>query len=219
MKIDMIGCLHGAYPQTPGGDLLIITGDLTARDTLEEQIIFCDWILKQDYKKIIWISGNHDNKYLDLGGCYFFLSTDKRDKSHIKYLCDSGTEFEGLKIWGLPWSLNFPNINPKCTAFTCTEKEMEEHVAKIPLDTDIIISHSPPWGILDKTIRNKHVGSVELRNAVLNTKRFPNLKAVIFSHIHECGGRIFETPLTKFINCSIMNERYEAVNPVMSIEL
>lgn len=32
MIIDCIGCLHDHYPELEGGDLLIVTGDLTARD-------------------------------------------------------------------------------------------------------------------------------------------------------------------------------------------
>lgn len=61
MDITAISDLHGHYPELPGGDLLIVAGDLTSRDTQEQHLQFLSWIGKQDYKKKIWIAGNHDN--------------------------------------------------------------------------------------------------------------------------------------------------------------
>jgi len=40
MIIDCIGCMHGVYPKLDGGDLLIITGDITRRDDPREYIPF-----------------------------------------------------------------------------------------------------------------------------------------------------------------------------------
>lgn len=218
MKITCIGCTHGYFPDLDGGDLLIITGDLTARDTGSGRLMFLYWLSEQKYRKIIWIAGNHDNSLVDI------KFTKSREDS-AEYLCDSGTEFEGLKIWGLPWSLTFPNINPHCTAFTCTEAEMAEHVAKIPFDTDIIISHAPMYGIHDeisshlKTKNKIYTGSTSLRNRV--EEIMPKL--FVCSHIHENGGQYLllkgDGKNTHCINCSIMNEHYKPVNKPMSIEL
>ena len=62
MIVDCIGCLHGARPHLEGGDLLIVTGDLCARDEYDEYVAFFEWLKKQKYRKKIFISGNHDNK-------------------------------------------------------------------------------------------------------------------------------------------------------------
>ena len=61
MIIDCLADLHGHYPETEGGDLLIIAGDLTANDTLEQQLKFYIWLHRQKYKHYIFIAGNHDN--------------------------------------------------------------------------------------------------------------------------------------------------------------
>jgi len=207
MKIDCISDLHGYYPKLEGGDLLLVSGDLTSRDTQEQHLYFLSWLAKQDYKKKIWIAGNHDNflvgtKYIpikDLG---------------IEYLCDSGTEFEGLKIWGSPWSLWFSEINPKCTAFTGNEDDLEKSYQTIPNDIDILITHTPPYGILDKC-KNGHVGSESLRNQMFRIKP----KLLVFGHIHECGGTKIDLVSTICVNSSIVNENYEHVNEPIRVIL
>lgn len=215
MIIDCISDLHGEYPELEGGDLLIIAGDLTASDKPIQYECFFDWLGKQQYKKKIFISGNHDNQAMsqfDWG-------------ENVEYLYDSGTQFEGLKIWGSPWSLWFYGINPHCKAFTATDRQLNKEYELIPDDTGILITHSPPYGIFDKIQRNPwrhdldddlHVGSVSLRNHVMMRVK-PKLH--VFGHIHEGGGNILDTNVTKFINCSYMNEDYEPVNKPIRIIL
>jgi Icc-related predicted phosphoesterase len=223
MIIDCISDLHGCKPALHGGDLLIVAGDLTARDTLEEHLVFCDWILRQDYKKVVWISGNHDGRYAFLPMKGFFLSSDKRDKSHISYLCDSGTEFEGLKIWGSPWTKTFPGMNPHCKAFTFdTEKELSEKWMLIPTDTNILITHSPSFGNYD-WVKNldgsigPSVGSPLLWMWMLSM--VPNLKLHVTGHIHEAYGHSKHANGIHLVNASIMDERYNPVNKPIRIIL
>jgi Icc-related predicted phosphoesterase len=151
----------------------------------------------------------------------------------MEYLCDSGTEYEGLKMWGSPYTKKFTGQNPKAMAFCLdTEEELEEKWKLIPDDTDILITHGPPYGILDKVERDYtfpresisdelykyslHVGCPNLREHVIGRIK-PKLH--IFSHIHECGGKQLDAVTTRFINCSIMNEKYRPVNKPMRIEL
>lgn len=218
MIIDCISDLHGHYPELKGGDLLIVAGDLTSRDIGKEYEDFNTWLLCQEYKKKVVIPGNHDN---------FLIKKDIAELVCMgaEYLCDSGTEFEGLKIWGSPWSKRFKGMNSHCMAFTVdTEEEIQEKWKLIPDDINILVTHEPPFGILDG-IPNKydgtlfHVGSTSLRNHVLNSDRFKNLKLHVFGHIHENGGKTYETTLTKFVNASHVNERYKPVNKPVRIVL
>lgn len=213
MIIDCISDLHGYYPELEGGDLLIVAGDLTSKDSDNCWNNFYHWLHKQQeiYRKIILIAGNHDNNI-----CEQYLMIEL--KTH--YLRDSVTEFEGFKIWGSPWTKTFPGMNPKCKAFTVdTEEELEEKWRLIPEDVDILITHSPPFGIFDKSIRKENCGSKTLRNNILSSERFPKLKLHVFGHIHEEGGKTLDNSLCKFVNASCVNERYEPVNEPVRIIL
>lgn len=232
----------------PSGDLLIIAGDCTGSDKSIQWIHFFDWFKKQKYDKKILVAGNHDNFLFnsfpkskseadDLKEVRnFLLDLGETEEWDFDYLCDSSIEYEfnylklaegmdctyafnlkrKIKIHGTPHSLTFPKINPHCTAFTGTEEELQRKYDLIPDDVNILISHSPPYGILDETKRGEHVGSVSLRNKVLS---LPNLSNCFFGHIHEMGGKMFDSSSAKFYNCSIMNEEYEPVNKPTHIEI
>lgn len=226
MIIDAISDLHGYYPTLEGGDLLIIAGDLTARDELNELAFsFTNWLDKQPYKKKIIVAGNHDNILQNIEGNFWWeIAT---------YLCDSGTEFEGLKIWGSPWTKTFEGMNPRCKAFTLdTEEELAEKFQKIPLDTDILVTHGPPYGMQDIVRRRctldgsevslcEHKGSESLADRLEIVK--PRLH--VFGHIHEgYGMHEFEFSFSngkyvKSVNASYVNEHYEPFNNAIRIIL
>ena len=219
MIIDCISDLHGHYPALEGGDLLIVAGDLTAKDSYQEHCILSHWFDEQskNYKKIILIAGNHDKLLQDTG-----IGIDYE----AQYLCDSGTEFEGLKIWGSPWTLKFEGMNPHCMAFTVdTEEELAEKWALIPDDVDILVTHSPPFGIYDQIRRYLQdmpisVGSTSLMTWMKEKwKVFNSLKINIFGHIHEHGGKSGSLNMIQFINASHVNEDYEPVNKPVRVIL
>lgn len=209
MIIDCISDLHGFYPNLEGGDLLIVAGDLTARDFENEVALFDYWINEQDYKKKIVIAGNHDD----------VLYESRLKLQFCEYLCDSGTEFEGLKIWGTPWTKTFEGMNPHCKAFTSdTEEELAIKFSLIPEDIDILISHSPPYGFRDKTVDGHRVGSKSLQFQVLNCK---NLKLWVVGHIHEdygieLPGHLYDCTM---VNASHVNENYKPVNKPVRVIL
>jgi Icc-related predicted phosphoesterase len=221
--IDCIGCLHGARPKLEGGDILIITGDLTAMDTVIQHFDVLAWLQEQSYRKKILVSGNHD--------MFLEKNPDFYKDTNIDHLCDSGTEFEGIKIWGSPWTSSFKGINPHCTAYTVpmgshVEDRLMESWDKIPHNTDILVTHGPPSGILDTMPQRQYgfsfrVGSKSLY-AWLKFLGKPRLH--VFSHIHESYGKTENLPshgdkMMISVNCSIMNERYKPVNAPIRIIL
>ena len=219
MIIDCISDLHGEYPLLGGGDLLIIAGDLVGRSDVTAYTYFCNWLNAQNYRKKVVISGNHDT-WLEENPRFFDGQTG------IDYLCDSSTEFEGLKIYGSPWTHRFQGINPHCCAYAIRSNKLESNMESIPYDDiDILVTHTPPYMILDEVWRSQfdgsdfpeNTGSVSLRNRLLSP--CSKVKLHVFGHIHEHGGRFFNTGLMTFINASLMNEHYEFVNEPVRIEL
>jgi predicted phosphodiesterase len=212
MIVDCLSDLHGHLPKLAGGDLLIIAGDLTAHHTEREFMDLCRWIAKQKYRKKVLVAGNHDTM-LDAALpypalCALELACD--------YLLDSGTEFEGLKIWGSPWTLEFLGEHPDCKAFTCKDEEgLAKHFNRIPRDTNILITHSPPRSFLDRTLEGKHVGSRELKTALEGLK---GLKLHVFGHVHEAQGQEQAGGLT-LVNASLVNRELEMVNKPTTLEL
>jgi Icc-related predicted phosphoesterase len=216
VKVTVISDLHGDRPKLGGGDLLIVAGDLTARDTLPEYHDFNNWLGKQNYKKKIVIAGNHDNMLKTR-----LPPNDEFSKKLLcwgEYLCDSGTEFEGLKIWGTPWTRWFEGVNPDCIAFMLlTEFQLRDKFDLIPEDTDILISHGPCFQRLDKTLYGDHAGSTALRDRV-DFLRGKKLKYHFHGHIHEAYGKLEEGGLIT-MNVSRMDRSYRPVNSIVKIEI
>lgn len=222
ITVDCISDLHGHYPRLEGGDLLIIAGDLTRGDDEYEYVALGMWLHKQPYRKKILVAGNHDN-FLQASNC-------PNPIPGCDYLCDSGTEFEGLKIWGSPWTQIFAGVNRNCRAFMLdSEKALKWKWKLIPKDTDILITHSPPFGHGDKVHkykRDKRGNQILVTNeagsrslASITAKIRPKLH--VFGHVHEGYGHTWsdEEPRTGYINASHVTENYEPNNPPIRIVL
>lgn len=233
MIIDCTSDLHGNFPNLPGGDMLIMAGDYTANDSLKGWHQFFDWLDKQNYKKKVLVAGNHDNfckKWAQSDDSIFDVLAGNPTFS---YLCDSGIEIDGLKIWGSPWTLWFEGINPHCKAFTGSESDLEKKFDQIPDEIDILITHSPPYGIMDRVKKRNesgiwdpkvngyhHVGSKSLVDKVSRMQTPPKLW--VWGHIHEGYGKDMAISRGKpciMVNASHVNEDYNPVNKYIRIEL
>ncbi len=127
----------------------------------------------------------------------------------VQYLKDSGTLVNGIKIWGspvTPWLFNW--------AFNRMRGDnIGRHWDLIPEDTDILITHGPPFRTLDKNIEEIHIGCKDLFLRIQDVK--PKLH--IFGHVHESYGVVEKHGMT-FINASVLNEKYEIVNQPISFQ-
>lgn len=185
----------------PEADLLIHCGDWSGRGTIQELVKINKQLqfIKNKYKYgIIGIPGNHD---------WLFETNPtlaKEIMDNVKILIDEAIEIEGVKIYGSPWQPEF------CSwAFNLPRGErLEEVWSRIPEDTEILISHGPPMGILDLTPRGEHVGCLDLRNRIEELK---NVKYCLFGHIHKTYGTEIINNIT-YVNASICDETYYANN-------
>ena len=206
MKIVCISDTHGRHEDVilPDGDVLIHAGDVSSSGQTFQIEFFLKWFSNQPHKYKIFIAGNHD--------WYFEDDTTSHLKipSNIIYLNDSGCEIEGLKIWGSPIQPEFCNW-----AFNRERgKAIKKHWDLIPNDTDVLITHGPPYKIFDKVIRGGNVGCEELRKKVLEV----NPLIHVFGHIHE-GYGYYKDGVTTFVNASLLNHRYYLANAPVIVNL
>ncbi len=213
MKISAVSDIHGELPHIPSGDLLIVAGDLTATDKVSQYHVFFMWLDGLKFKKKIYIGGNHDRFLAQCANsrdCADIIYSPECEKQ--EYLWDSGTEYNGVKIWGMPWNIAFSGQNPLAAAFSINEEEMAEKCALIPDDTQILVTHSPPYGILDGSRNINRFGSRSLMKRIME---LPKLRYHFFGHIHEGYGynKVMRGDRSMhFFNCSHLDRYYEAMN-------
>ncbi len=195
--------LHHRIPSIPDADILIHAGDISKYGDESQVVDFLHWFSALPHKHKIFIAGNHD-----------FFFENKREvfirtviPDNVIYLNDSGCEINGIRIWGSPISPEFMNwaFNRK------RDTEIQQHWNKIPENTDILITHGPPAGILDTTTNFQKTGCEDLLNTVLKIRPAYH----IFGHIHEAHGIITQASTT-FVNAAILDEKYRIKNkPIM----
>lgn len=207
MKIVAIADTHGLHREMaplPAGDVLIHAGDFTHTGSLDEVDEFGQWFAAQPHEFKVLIAGNHDAS-LQLGSAH----AQQLLHAEIIYLEDRAVTIEGVKFYGSPWT---PTFN--LFFFMANHAEIKDHWAKIPDDTDVLITHGPPSGFLDVTMEGRHEGCPRLRKEVLERVR-PELH--VFGHIHEAYGveqasAFRERTQTVFVNASMLNRDYELTN-------
>jgi Icc-related predicted phosphoesterase len=64
---------------------------------------------------------------------------------------------------------------------------MSDIYEPIPQDTEILLTHTPPYRTLDKTRKGKHAGCKTLAARLRNLS---NLELHVFGHIHEAHGAL-----------------------------
>lgn len=205
LKIVCISDTHTRHTPVPDGDILIHAGDATFRGTEKEIFDFSGWYSSLPHHYKIFVAGNHD---------IMFETNNIKARSllhpSIIYLQDSGVILNGIKFWGSPWQPEFFDW-----AFNLPRGEPLKHKwSLIPDDTNVLITHGPPYSILDRTPSGELVGCKELVGAIKRVE--PAFH--VFGHIHN-GYGIEEHSHTTFINASICDEDYLPVNKPIVIEM
>jgi Icc-related predicted phosphoesterase len=94
-------------------------------------------------------------------------------------------------------------------------KTANVHWDHIPDALDVLVTHGPPYGILDQTTSNgPHLGCEELLQAV--KQKGPNVQ--VFGQIHG-GAGIHSEGNTLFVNAAYLNESYKPLEPAGQVEL
>jgi len=212
-KITFISDTHQKHRQLTndliGGDILIHAGDIMNSGYDENDIWeFLQWFESQDqYKSQVFIAGNHDRLFENN---FDKVKNILIEYPYISYLWDTALTYvneeanESCKLYGSPWQ---PEFYQWAFNLPRNGEDLKEKWFWIPKDTDILVTHGPPFGHCDEAPYGGHVGCELLRERV---DEFPP-KIHVFGHIHDGYGYKFHNG-THFFNASVLNERYNYEN-------
>lgn len=175
--------LHSQLQGLPKADVIVHSGDFTFAGTENEAMDFLGWFCELPYPYKVLIAGNHDDS---LYGANIDGLPD-----NCYYLNGSGVTIEGVRFYGIPMFIEDD-----------IKGDYEKMLHQIPLDTEVLITHQPPFGILD--LGGKiHFGSKVLKERMKELK----LKAHLFGHIHAAYGRM-ENDRVVFSNAALVGDNY-----------
>ena len=212
---DLHGNLYGLDPR--GADVVVIAGDIAPLRGRGPWHIndqkkwintrFREWIESYPDIQFVVIPGNHD--FFPIAHLLFAdhgIDWKYDFSPNVHFLCDTGVEIGNVKFYGTPW---VPIISYSW-AFEGEPDKLVQEFAKIPVGTDILVTHSPPripGCDIDRSIQtdSEHFGSPELTNALIEKRP----RTVFCGHIHTGlhGGVDFEG--SRIYNVSRLDENYE----------
>ena len=209
MKVWHISDTHGnqSLLQVPSGvDIVVHSGDasnyLDPYRNEPEMRAFIDWFAALPIPVKVFVPGNHDTS-VDKG----LVSRDLIESRGIKMLIDEEADICGLKFWGTPWTPRYGNWSYMKDRGTINR--VWDH---IPDDTDVLITHGPPYSVLDATYNRQN--KVELTGCTALMKRVTKIqpRLMLFGHIHStedirnAGTRTVHGMRTTFSNGSCCDD-------------
>ena len=201
MRVVAISDTHGRHEWVtpPAGDLLVHAGDFTNYGTVEEVEAFLAWFVAQPHPAKVLIAGNHDFLFEQLP-----VESRWVLPPGVTYLQDEAVMVNGLKVWGSPWvhgGDGWAFTRPRGPA-------LAEKWTLIPSDTDLLITHMPPYQMLDEVPGTYDraggpIGCQDLAEVVNRIR--PRLH--VFGHVHSGHGSL-ERSGTIFVNAaSTLNQK------------
>jgi Icc-related predicted phosphoesterase len=203
-KVVCISDTHTNEPVLPWGDLLVHAGDLTGSGTLTKTIKGLDWLARQPHGCKIFVPGNHDFLFERRPDDALRLCNDRG----IILLVDEEIMVCGLHVYGSPWQPRFYDWAFNLDRGPAIKAKWD----LIPRDTDLLITHGPPYMILDQDL-----GCQDLRDAVNEIK--PRLH--VFGHIHEGYGvtSVPQLGYPLFVNAALCDRQNLCVNAPVVVHI
>lgn len=202
MRIVVMSDLCGKLPdKVPGGDLLVIAGDM-ARG-LSDSLQF-DWMESEFLK---WVEGISCTKKVIMAGpgdysLYLTPNLVKGTGKAYSYLCDTSVLIGGLKMYGTPWSLRREGDR----YFQCTDVSFNYYLENVPGDVDIFVCREP-------FLEEGDFGSKSLADKIKESE--PRL--VIFGGIGRHG--FYRWNGIDMVNGSLCDENFNLVNEPVVIDI
>ncbi len=218
LKVVAISDTHGQHHNmrcpVPDGDILIHAGDFTSRGGRASVQNFAEWIGGLPHRHKLVIPGNHD-EYVEI-----MPEDSKRimEELGVHLLLHQAITIEGVQFFGSPYTPEYFDWSFMQRRGAESQRRWED----IPHDTDVVITHGPPYGHGDR-VPARRGGEARLAGCLELLRRlcFVKPKYHICGHIHEGYGVTVsdEAPETVFINASICTEGMRPKNAPIVFEL
>ena len=218
MRILAISDTHSHHRKLnlPEADMIISAGDWSFKGEPEIVEDFIDWMAELPYKSKVCIMGNHELAYDKNPSRPKKLSAlAKMKDAGIHYLENNEVVIEGLNIWGSPitpffhnWAWNYQR-----------GPEIAEVWSKIPEDTNILITHGPPYGKLDRVEKWNGTSNEGCKDLKERVQQLKHLKLHIFGHMHLQGGQMLEVDGVKYWNAAVCDEQYKPINNIIVVDI
>ncbi|KAA1474844.1 Metallo-dependent phosphatase [Dentipellis sp. KUC8613] len=202
-------CISDTHSRTfpvPSGDVLLHSGDLSSWGTIPQLKVTIDWLESLDHPAKILIAGNHDlcldknfPGILRQNGLIRGTEEDEAvilaqslvrgeasRKAGLYYLEHESMDLvtktgKRWKIYGTPAAPRYVLGSFQYT----TEEQAQAIYDRVPADTEIFLTHTPPFLTLDKAKRGADAGCPHLAKRV---DELHNCRLHVFGHIHEAHG-------------------------------
>jgi len=212
--------------QIPDGDVFVHAGDLLRTGYPDEWPAALEWLERLPHKIKLYVPGNHDF-HLQV-----YPGPALQELRSINVTCvglpgnDNYVAVRlpnGMNLLGLPYVVNLPRW-----AMNTDEAALADHLMKVwsphtDVKYDVVVSHSPVSGFLDRNSEGVHTGiSAYLKHiyklADSNNEHYQLPKVWICGHIHESYGRTSFGGID-FYNVAMCDRNYTHVNPPVVIDL
>ena len=206
MKAVVLSDNHTDYDfETPEGDLLIHCGDFTFHGNPKEMEKFKNYLKEQEHEHKLFIFGNHEKVDKEITYWREYLE----DGTGAKCIHEKEHEINGLKFFGSSYTPQFMNWG-----FMQDEETRERYWKHMLDDMDVLVTHGPPKGIMDKIESGISIGCEYLREFVDRVKP----KYHFFGHNH-AGAGVTVSNGTLFVNSAILTESYRKFRPPIVVNL
>ena len=203
---------HRQLPRVPDGDVLLHTGDFTNTGTLEEVQDFATWLATMPHAHKLLVPGNHDlscDAEWYMSHWHDWHDECQSPAEAARLLSDAGVQIlngtsvtiGGVLVYGSPVQPRMPKQRTQMAFGRARGKELKAEWERLPRGLGVLLTHTPPFGVLDEE-RGKQLGCEELLRAAKAVK--PAVHC--FGHIH-AGYGTQSSRSTLFVNASSARER------------
>lgn len=207
VRIVMVSDTHNQHNdlEMPPGDVLIHAGDFTSYGNKDHAISFNEWLGEQTYQHKIVVNGNHENNASWKLQTPIIISEGSflRQTELVITLNITAGHCRQLKVFGMEFCWPTRGNNPCYDA--------------IPIDTNILVTHSPVYGYVDG-----EKGCSSLLEKCNELAKYGHLQLVVCGHIHYaygiCQGQ-GKLANVQFVNASACDNSRTASHEPLVIDL